>query len=347
MTKEHINNLNTAFKDYNINDDGDLPNKILKYVYDRIETNRAEIEKVSSIYNSNATCDEILKIVNNEINNDPEQIGKIIIDKQGFLFAHVLMPIGIIAVKAYDSLEIIKYWIKAIKTRNAIAISSEIYNDYSIEALILVILKEALTKFNINENLLAYLPIEDCPYQEFDKVIYTYNDNGEILDVPNVEDISKLKFTSNKKYVYIESKELRKEAEKNTDAEFIEENIDEAISKVKNAKAAVIYTTDSQKAYKFINLACCDNVFVNASLENIFYTIKSENPLFTYRNIITPVPKELINKKKDDVEKNTSNSKNNNQTSNRTSSETGNMMVEYKESLWSKFRKRFKKLFRI
>jgi len=86
------------------------------------------------------------------------------INEERFIFTTLLMPIGTIAVEAYDTIEVIRYLLRAIKTRNGIAISDVEYDEQSVKYLIFEIIKEALKKFDIDENLIMILPYEDCFY---------------------------------------------------------------------------------------------------------------------------------------------------------------------------------------
>lgn len=349
MKKDLINAMQNSYSTYKLNDDTDLPDRILNYLIDRVEANRNEIEKIISIYKSTITVDQIINIIKEELNNNPKSIGKTIIDKNGFMFAQVMDSVGILAVRAYAPIQIISYWAKAIKTKNVVAIVSKNYSEYSIEALILLIIKEALNKFNVDENLVMYFPEDELQYVLFDKVIYTCGKDGKIFESPQSQDMSKLSDNTNKKFVYIENEELRAEAEKNKDAVFITGDIDKAISYVKDAKAAVIYTKDSNKAYKFINLAKADNVFVNTNVQNAFETISSGDELFKYKNIIIPVPKDFLNRtentKNDVVNKNENTTKVSFDNENKQGN-SNNMMVEYKENLWTKIKKALKDLFK-
>jgi hypothetical protein len=108
------------------------------------------------------------------------------------------MPVGVIAVEAYDTLEVIKYFIRAIKSRNAIVISDIEYDDTSIKFLILEIIKEALTKFGIDKNLIMILPYEECYYDYFDRVIFTYDKYGKFLSKLKIQEKE-----SPNKYIYI------------------------------------------------------------------------------------------------------------------------------------------------
>lgn len=340
MNKELLNNMLDAYYIYNLNDNLDLPNIILKYLRDRIETNKNEIEKIISIFEIDIKIEQIIDIINDEINISPKSIGKTIIDKNGFMFAQVLVPIGLIAVRTYSSIEAIKYWVRAIKTRNVIVVSTKNYNEHSLESLILIIIKEALKKFNLNENLVSYISEEECQYELFDKVIYTYGKNGDIFQNLETQDISKLDKNAKKDYMYIEDESFKTEAQKNKDAIFLTGDIDDVISKIRNSNTAVIYTKDSNKAYKFINLVNANNVFVNTNIQNASDTLISEDELYRYKNIIIPIPKELLNKYNNIKEEKNIESIND-------QSSEDKMMIEYKESLWQKIKNKFKNLFKF
>lgn len=350
MKRDFMNDMQNAYNVYNINDDASLPNRILEYLKSRIEENRNEIEKIISIFEAKITVNEIIDIIEDEKNKKPKSMGKTIVDKNGFMFAQVLEPVGIIALRAYDPLEVIKYWVRAIKTKNAIAVVSKFYSEHSLESLILLITKEALKKFNINENLVEYLPEDKIEYELFDKVIYTCDKDGNIFEKPESQDIFKLSGNAKKKFVYIEDEIFRAEAEKNEDAEFITGDIEEVIANVKNANSVVIYTKDSNKAYKFINLANAGNVFVNTNLQNAFETLSNDDELYRYKNVIIPVPKELlekaenINNVKDNKTENAADTK---PVSDNNQSIKANMMVEYKENLWTKIKRILKDLFKF
>ena len=201
------------------------------------------------------------------------------------------MPIGVIAVEAYETKEVIKYYIKAIKSRNAIAISDVEYGENNVKTLILIIIKEALKKINIKEDLIMLLPYEECFYEYFDKVIYTYDKEGKKLETPKVEE----KERTNELYVYIEDSSLEEEARKNQNAKILKGNVDEVIEKIneKKTKGAVIYTKNANMAYKFINLVKSQNVFVNTNLENIEKPTRKDGLLYEYENIIIPIPQEV------------------------------------------------------
>ena len=349
MKKEIVNKMTQAFESYNLSTDSELPEKILSYLHERIEKNRAEIEKLISIYRINVDVNSILKIIKDEESKQLKSIGKTIIDKQGFMYAQVPMPVGMLVVRSNNIASTIKYWVRAIKTRNSVMVTSFQYNEYSLESLILIIIKEALSKFNVDKNLVMYSQAKNCSYEYFDRAIYTCNDQGKEYDEPEVIDISSNSASKNKKYVFIENENLKKYAIQNKNAELLTGDVDEVIEKVKNSEAVSIYTQDSKMAFKFINLARSNNIFVNADIQNTFDTISSNDEMYKYRNIIVPIPKELINIKENQKEEVIDNKTNNTTIQKETyeSHKINNkkMMIEYKENLWQKIKSRFKELF--
>ena len=332
--KLKIKGLKEAYKKYILDNRMDIQNSIIKYLIERLEANKKEIEKVIELNKSTIKYEDILHNAKEILHSKIESYNKTIINKQRFMFSQVLVPEGLVVVETDEPLEIIKYWIKAIKSRNAIVISSVNYDETSIEALILIIIREALSKFNVDKNLVMYTPFEECFYEYFDKVIYTHNEKGE--EEKRIEKKEINEEQKNKMYVYIEDEYFRHEAELNKGGEIIEGRIEAVLEKIKGAKCATIYTQNSEKAFEFINLADCRNVFVNTNIKNAINIMESEDELYRYKNIIIPIPKEIIkekilNKYGKEKEEINQNKKKNEST----------QLVKYKESLWEKIKKRF------
>lgn len=301
MMVDNVNKLKNASNSYILNDTYEITEKLLAYISERIKANKQEIEELGKIKKEKYTFEDIVNAVNSEIQEEIKykNYRRMYINKENFISTRILVPVGIIAVEVYDTVETIKYFIKAIKSRNAIAISDVEYDEDSVKFLILEIIKEALRKFNIDENLIMILPYEECFYKYFDKVIYTYNEQGEELSQNNYEE----KEQTNNKYIYIEDSKFEEQARKETEGKFLKGNIDEAIEKINSSysEGAVIYTANPESAYKFINLVKSKNVMVNASLQNIQDTKKSSDEMYIYKNIILPIPQEA--RKEIEVEK--------------------------------------------
>ena len=304
MMKDNIYKLKEASRDYRLNNLYELTKNVLGYIKDRIKANESEIRNLINLQKEDITYEDIFNIISKEIEEDDsyKRYAKLKINKEKFLSTCIAMPIGVIAIEVYDTQEVIKWYIRAIKSRNAIAISDVEYAEDNVKSLVLLIIKEALKKFGISENLIMLLPYDECFYEYFDKVIYTYDDVGNHLEVPKIEGKEK----TEEMYVYLEDESFKDEATKNRNAIMVTGNIDEVIENInkKKSKGAVIYTKDVNKAYTFINLVNSQNVFVNANLENVQDTIRKDQLLYEYKNIIIPIPqeatKELIHHAKND-----------------------------------------------
>ena len=294
MMQNNLEKLRMATNSYRLKNDNEITENILAYIEQRIKANKQEIEDLIALKKEPVTYLEIEEAVEQEIEKDIKykDYKSLAISEEKFLSTSLLMPIGVVAVEAYDTIEVVKYFIKAIKSRNAIAISDAEYDEQSVKFLILEIVKEALKKFEVDENLVMILPYEECFYSYFDKIIYTYNRQGKSLRQNGYEK----KKSTNKKYVYIENDEMKEIAlQDNRDekVEVLQGKIEDAIEKIneEHGMASTIYTKDAEKAYCFINLVNCRNVLVNTSLNNVKEVEKSSYELYEYRNIILPMPK--------------------------------------------------------
>ena len=293
MMKDNIYKMKEASREYRLDNQYELTKNVLGYIKDRIKANESEIRNLINLQKEDITYEDIFSIINKEIEEDDtyKTYAKLKINKEKFLSTCIAMPIGVIAIEVYDTQEVIKWYIKAIKSRNAIAISDVEYAEDNVKSLVLLIIKEALKKFGISENLIMLLPYDECFYEYFDKVIYTYDDKGNHLEIAKTEEKAK----TEKLYVYLEEESFKDEATKNRNAIMVTGNIDEVIENInqKKSKGAVIYTKDVNKAYTFINLVNSQNVFVNANLENCQDTIRKAQLLYEYKNIIIPIPQEV------------------------------------------------------
>lgn len=296
MMIDNISKLKKASDNYILNNDYEITERLLTYIQERISANKKEIEELIDIRKENITYEDIENVIKDEISQDIKykNYKKMYINKDKFISTSLLMPVGTIAVEAFDTIEAIRYFIKAIKSRNSIAISDVEYDEQSVKFLVLAIIKEALKKFNIDENLIMILPYEECFYDYFDKIIYTYNKTGEKLSENKYEN----KEITDKKYIYIENKELEENAinDNPQEKELLYGELEKTIEKINSSysKAAIIYTKNPEIAYRFINLAHSKNVLVNASLQNVKDTNKSPDEMYEYKNIVLPIPREEI-----------------------------------------------------
>lgn len=336
MMKDNIKKLRKASEGYILNNKEGLTEKTLEYIQNRIKENEEEIKKLIELKKEKITYEDIEKAIVEEIekNEECKSYSNLLINKDKFLSVEIKMPVGIIAVEAYETIDVIKYYIKAIISRNAIAISDVEYEENNLKALILIIIQEALKKFEIDENLIILLPYEECFYEEFDETIYTYEKNGKKIQGIEVEK----KEHKEKMYVYIEEASLRTEALKNTNAEVMEGNIENIIEKLnkEKVKAVTMYTKDTQKAFEFINLVNAENIFINTSLENVENVEKSKNILYENRKIIIPLPQSQKEEKNEQVKEEYKN----------VEGENTQLIIRKKENIFSKIKEILKRIFK-
>lgn len=292
MMEKEYKKAKEAYEDFNLNGEYGLIENILEYIGKRIEENKKEIEEILKINNKKITYEEILKIVKEEIEKKEEYKTQINIKKREdrFVSGKYKTSVGIVAVESYETKESIKYMIKGIKTKNSIIISDVEYKETDEKGLIILIIKEALKKYGIKEELIERLPYEEVDYKKCDKVICTYDKKNE-----------KDKEKSKKIYMYIEDEELEKYAEeeyeyqknKGKEIEKLKGKIDEVIEKIneKESYGAVIYTKNAKIAYKYINLVRARNVFVNASVEYMEEAEEEKEKLLMNKKIMYELPK--------------------------------------------------------
>lgn len=306
MMTDNVSKLRNATNNYRLNNNYQITENLLKYIQERIIANKNEIEELIKLKEEKYKYEDIKNTIDEEIDKETKykDYRRMYINKEKFISTSLLMPIGVIAVETFDTIEVIKYFIRAIKSRNSIAISDVEYDEHNVKFLILEIFKEALKKFGIDQNLIMILPYEECFYKCFDKVIYTYDETGKTL----IDNRYENKEESKIKYIYIEDKGLEEIAKRdNNNGEIVYGNIEDVIEKINTtySQGATIYTSNSQIAYKFINLVHSKNVMVNASLQNVEDIIKASNEMYEYKNIILPIPRELSEEIKKEVEQQT------------------------------------------
>ena len=303
---DNVSKLRNATNNYRLNNNYQITENLLKYIQERIIANKNEIEELIKLKEEKYKYEDIKNAIEEEIDKETKykDYRRMYINKEKFISTSLLMPIGVIAVETFDTIEVIKYFIRAIKSRNSIVISDVEYDEHSVKFLILEIFKEALKKFGIDQNLIMILPYEECFYKYFDKVIYTYDETGKTL----IENRYENKEESELKYIYIEDKGLEEIAKRdNNNGEIVYGNIEEVIEKINTtySQCATIYTSNSQIAYKFINLVHSKNVMVNTSVQNVEDIRKASNEMYEYKNVILPIPRELSEEIKKEIEKQT------------------------------------------
>lgn len=291
---EEIKLLNDAFRIYNLNDIPDLSKKILDYILLRLIDNKENFEKMIEMLKAEISFNDILNAFN-EAYKEKDFYKKSDNFKQGtnYYSGNFPVPIGNIVVETNNVLDVIKYFVGGIKSRNTITISQTEYYDLSLSNMILIIFVEALAKFNISRNTLMILPFEDCMYEEYDEIIEI--ENGKVS-------IKQKSFTS-KNIIYIEDhtfdSEIKIEIErlkaKNIYFEVIDGSFENALEKIKREmpKSVAIYTKNPNTAYNFITLANSQNVFVNSSLLNAEELNDKTNKYYYKKKIMYPSGQEI------------------------------------------------------
>ncbi len=285
MEKEYYK-AKLAYENYNLNTEYKLTENILKYIKEK--ANQKEIEQLLKIFKREYTYDDIEKVLQSEISKNNIKYKKQFTMKRrldNFISAVYTVSVGVVAVECYDLLECVKYMIKAIKTRNSIIISDVEYEEKDDKNLILLIVQEALRKFNVDCNIIQILPYEECDYDKCDRVIYTYENKA-----------NRKKCETEKRYIYLQDETFSKEAndeyelEKKSgrDVELIEGNMSKVIDTINENinYGAVIYTKDSKIGYRFMNLVRSKNVFVNSTLENAEEVEASDDDLLMNKKIM-------------------------------------------------------------
>ena len=284
-----IGKARNAYKNYNLQLDYEIGENIYNTIKERLEVNKNEIERLIDVRNEEFSYNDILKRFENcgeYLDNYKKTISSYKIDSN-FILASFVVPIGIIGIESNDSLENIDNIFKAITTRNAIVIINEKEDDYTVEKLILLIVTEALKKFDVEPNLIQISNKKAVENKElFD--LYITN-NKEKIEKEHI----------NKMYVYLENNYFKEEAEKelerlkDKDVEFIDSNtsFENAIERInKNKSYGVgIYIQDGKRAYEFINLVNSQNIFINGTLLNAKKIKENDNLYYTEKNILCPI----------------------------------------------------------
>lgn len=291
---EEIKLLNNAFKIYNLNDIPNLSKNVLDYILSRLIANRENFEKMIEMLKTDITFNDILNAFN-EAYRENDFYKKCNNYKQGtdYYSGDFPVPIGNIVVETNNVLEVIKYFVGGIKSRNTITISQTEYDELSLSNMVLIIFIEALAKFNISRNTLMILPFEECLYEEFDEIIEIENEKVNI----------KQKGFSQKNIIYMENnafdseinREIDRLKNRNINFEIINGTLESALDTIKKEKpkGVAIYTKNPSVAYDFITLANSQNVFVNSSLLNAEELNNKTNKFYYKKKIMYPSGKEI------------------------------------------------------
>ena len=147
FVQKEILEARSAFRKYVINNKKNISLDILNYIEKKLYENESKIDKIIEINQNSFTFEDILGLLQEykqKINNFKLR------DKKTGQYQ---VPIGVISVRCNNTKDCIDNMFNAITTRNAIIILDENYNKYSTESLFLLIIKECLRNFYIDDKI--------------------------------------------------------------------------------------------------------------------------------------------------------------------------------------------------
>lgn len=272
-----------AFRKYVINNNKNITNDIFNYTQNKLFENEDEINKLILLNNDDISFNDIVELINKEEKN----IGKF--KSKSSSDGCFNVPVGVIGIECNSTERAIKAIFKAISTRNAVIILHDNYNQYSTEALILLIVKECLKNFYVDDNIVQMFPREQIDCTKLDKVIYC---DGKIQH----------KNIANTIYIYQEDdsfdkvvqSEIQRLKDNDVYSSFNIKPVKGDFGKVvnyfnnnpQNASAVCMYTNNSQRAYKFINWINSPNVFVNTGVQEFKDMSRSSNKFYNSKFVL-------------------------------------------------------------
>ena len=281
FVQQEIVDARRAFRKYVINNKRNISKQILLYTIAKLEENKKRIKQIIEINGDDISYQDIIEIIESEMKNCNKFKTKNA--KNGCYN----VPVGVIGIECSNAKDAIKSIFKSISTRNAIIILHNNFSKYSTEALVLLIVKECLKNFYIDDDIIQMLEKQEIDVSKLDKVIYK---DGKNVDKCKSEII----------YIYQESDKYNEEVKdeiqrlQSTDAykSFQIKPIKGDFGNVINflnaneASAVCMYTNNSQRAYKFINWIDSPNVFVNTGIKKIKLDDNIDNKFYSCKNIL-------------------------------------------------------------
>jgi len=178
MRKEQMNLLKDAYETYFTDSRENITKQILNYVRQIIIENEDILEKMIILYREKFTLLDIYRTFDEAVNEKEIYKAKKTYKKRedGFVHGVQTTSVGTIAIECSDTLETLRYLVKAIKSRNAVAISDVYFDELSIKSALFVFFCEALERYQLDKNLIMLVPFEECYYENFDRVIYADED---------------------------------------------------------------------------------------------------------------------------------------------------------------------------
>lgn len=288
MLEEKIKKLNKAFEEYNLDEREELSSKILKYIKTRLEENKEELMVLSDL-KQDVSIDRLIEIFDEE-SSKPEVYKKEKVLKKlenGFVYGSYTTSVGNVVIETGSTIDVLKYFIYGIQSRNTITISDLDYSENDLKHALALIFSESIKKYGISEELLSIMPYEECYYDNFDVVINL--DENKIEKKKEIEKL--LIYKASNSFTNDVEKEILYLDKYKMDYEVITDDFENAIKKINIQKpiGAVIYTDDAELGYKFINRIHSKNVFVNTSFAELDTKIEDlENVLYMKKKIMYP-----------------------------------------------------------
>ncbi len=290
MKKEEMILIKNAYSLYNLNKDEQISKKVLKYALSRLKANKENIEKLIEIFKEEISFDELISCFEKEM-AEPDLYKKEKTMKKagnGFFYGVYTTSVGNVLIETSNSISVLKYFVKGIKSRNSITISDIEYNENDLKNAILLIFKNALEKYEIDSNILNIFPYEECKNEWFDKVIL--EDENKILSNKLFSDYSYI-YLENESFASMAVNDLSRLSNKGKNVEIIKGTFEDVLNKINSEElfSTCIYTENRDLAYSFINLAQASNVFVNASLDEAEELENIEDEFYMKKKIMYPI----------------------------------------------------------
>lgn len=279
-----IERAKKAFEIYAINTNPDITVDIFNILKQRLDENDGAIKRLLTITKEELEYEDIINLLENEEKqiNEYKKTEKVQKIDNKFIFSKYQVPVGIIVVETDDTKEVIQNIFKAIITRNAIIIKQNRENPYRIEKLILMIVRECLNKFELDENIVQIIEKQEIPKDQVD-VYINKEENVKKQRSPKL-----YIFQEDEYFEDIVSKEKIKLEKQGKQVEVLKGNIYDVINEINKEKVlgSAIYTQDRKIGYKFINLINSDNVYMNTTLENAETNEGKKDIYYMSKNII-------------------------------------------------------------
>ena len=290
MKKEEMNLIKNAYCLYNLNTDEKVSNKVLKFIRKRLLKNQKELETLIEVFKEEIKFDDLIDCFDKEM-EEPELYKKEkVMKKVGneFYYGTYTTSVGNILVETTSSVSALKYFVKAIKSRNSITISDIEYHENNLKNAILLIFQNALEKYKINTHLLNIMPYEECNNEYFDKVIL--EDENKVVNNKSQTDYSYI-YLADEIFASMAVNDLSRLSNKGKKVEILKGEFTDVVNRINSETtfSTCIYTENRDLAINFINLAQAENVFVNASLDEAEDLEDIDDEFYTKKKVMYPI----------------------------------------------------------